>query len=429
MLRRVDLRGARADLRAALAPPVAQSDPAVREAVRAILDAVRDRGAAAVRELTRRYDGCDLGDPRVPPDEVDAARRAVDADVTRALVAAADAVRGYHERQVGPDPEPFTRDGVTVRDVVRPVARAGLYVPGGRASYPTTVLMTAIPARLAGVGGIVLCVPPDRGGNVAAEVLAAAAIAGVDEVWRIGGAQAVGAMAYGAGGLAPVDVIVGPGNAYVAAAKHEVSGRVGTESMAGPSEVVVIADASVPPAWVAADLFAQAEHGPGGLAVLVSDDESVLDAVDAAVADALAREPRRAEIEVTLRPGGRSVLVRDGAQALAVANAVAPEHLQIMTRDAAQLVDGVENAGAVFVGPYGTAVLGDYAVGTNHVLPTGATARFASALRVDDFRKHIHVVEVSAAGFAALAPTAETIAAVEGLAAHRRALRERHMRT
>jgi len=425
VLRRCDLRTTSADLRLALDPPVAQADPAVLGATRAVIAAVQARGAEAVRELTHRFDGCDLADPRVSDDDLHAALDLIDPTLRAALTEAADAIRAYHSRQVGEPEAAFERNGLIVTDIVRPVARAGCYVPGGRASYPSTVLMTAIPAALAGVGRVVLCVPPDRDGNVAPAVLAAAALAGVHEVWRIGGAQAVAAMAYGAGELEPVDVIVGPGNAYVAAAKREVAGMVHTESMAGPSELVVIADASVKPEWLVADLFAQAEHGPGGLAVVVSWEETVLDAIDVAIADALANEPRRAEIESTFATGGRSVLVRDAAQAIAVSNAVAPEHLQIAAEDAHTLVEGIQSAGAVFIGAYGTAVLGDYAVGTNHVLPTGGTARFASALRVDDFRKHIHVVDVSASAFASIAPVAETIAASEGLAAHGRAVTER----
>ncbi|MFZ4586068.1 MAG: histidinol dehydrogenase, partial [Acidimicrobiia bacterium] len=426
VLRRLDLRAVNENLRAALDPPVSQADPEVVDAARSVIEAVRTQGLAAVRELTQRFDGCDLADPRVPDDDLQTALDIIDPALRSALHNAADAIRAYHSRQVGQGATPFERNGLTVTDIVRPVARAGLYVPGGRASYPSTVLMTAIPAALAGVERIVLCVPPDRDGTVAPAVLAAAAIAGVHEVWRIGGAQAIAAMAYGAGYLQPVDVIVGPGNAYVAAAKREVAGMVHTESMAGPSELVVIADGTASPAWIAADLFAQAEHGPGGLAVVVSWDESVLDAIDAAISTALDTEPRRAEIESTFSTGGRSVLVRDSVQAMAVSNAVAPEHLQIAVADAIALVESVESAGAVFLGAYGTAVLGDYAVGTNHVLPTGGTARFASALRVDDFRKHIHVVEVPESAFNAIAPIVETIAAAEGLAAHERAVRDRH---
>jgi histidinol dehydrogenase len=253
--------------------------------------------------------------------------------------------------------------------------------------------------------------PPDA-------TLAAAALTGVDEVYRIGGAQAIAAMAYGTDTIAPVDVIVGPGNAYVALAKREVAGVVGIDSFAGPSEVVVLADASLPPEFAAADLLAQAEHGPGGSAVLVAWDPAVIDAVNDAIAKLLAEAPRRAEIESTLGTGGRAVLVDDVAAALAVVNEIAPEHLELLVADADALVPGVRNAGAVFCGPWAPAALGDYVAGVNHVLPTARTARFASALRVDTFRKHVHVVRATEAGLAGVAPALEALAAAEGLVAH-----------
>lgn len=425
MLRRIDRRGASDDHRRALDPPNSSADPAVIEVVRAVIAEVRAGGDAALRSLTQRFDGIDLEDVRVPTGELLRAPDEIDTDLRAALETAASAIHDYHARQMTPEPAPFVRGGVTVRDEIRPVDRAGLYAPGGRAQYPSTVLMTAIPARLAGVPEVVLCVPPDRNGNVAPSVLAAAAIADVDSVYRIGGAQAVAAMAYGTETIAPVDVIVGPGNAYVAAAKREVSGIVGMESMAGPSELVVIADEHADPEWIAVDLFAQAEHGPGGLAVVVSWNEAQLDAIDAAITTALEAEPRRDEITSTLRSGGRAVLVSEPHDAAAVSNAIAPEHLQIMTSDPEALVPLIRSAGAVFCGQYGSAVLGDYAVGTNHVLPTGGTARFSSALRVDNFRKHIHVVMIDETGMRAVGPVVETIAAVEGLSAHERAARVR----
>ena len=259
-----------------------------------------------------------------------------------------------------------------------PVARAGLYVPGGRASYPSTVLMTAIPARVAGVAELALCVPPDRDGAVPPATLAAAALAGVDEVYRVGGAQAIAALAYGTETIRATDVIVGPGNVYVALAKREVAGVVGIESYAGPSEVVVVADATAPPELAAVDLLAQAEHGPGGSAVLITWLEPVADAVADAVEKLLADAPRRAEIEATLSSGGRIVLVDGPDAALAAANAIAPEHLELMTADPEALLGSVRNAGAVFLGPWAPAVVGDYVAGVNHVLPTARTARYAS---------------------------------------------------
>ena len=283
-----------------------------------------------------------------------------------------------------------------LRELVVPVDRAGLYVPGGRATYPSTVLMTAIPARVAGVPEIALCVPPDRDGRVPHATLAAAALVGVDEVYRVGGAQAIAALAYGTETIRPVDVIVGPGNVYVAAAKREVAGIVGIESLAGPSELVVVADdtrrsrSASPPTSLA-----QAEHGPGGAAILVTWDDDVADAVDAARRRQLAPTRRaRAEIEATLhrgRPRGPRRRRRRGDRRRS--NAIAPEHLELITADPdVRCVPLVRNAGAVFCGPWSPAVVGDYVAGVNHVLPTARTARFASALRVDTFRKHVHVV-------------------------------------
>lgn len=272
---------------------------------------------------------------------------------------------------------------------------------------------------------VVLCVPPGPDGEIPDAVLAAAELAGVDEIYCVGGAQAVAAMAYGTESVAPVDVIVGPGNAYVAEAKRQVFGTVGIDSLAGPSEVVVVADDTVDPAWVAADLLAQAEHGPGGMATLVTWVPELADRVELALDALLATTTRRAEAESTLRSGGRIVLVDGAERAVDAANAIAPEHLQLMCRQASVLVTLVRNAGAVFVGPLGSAVLGDYAVGTNHVLPTGGSARFASALRVDDFTKRVHIVHVTDEGFARLAPVARVIAEEEGLLGHADALRIR----
>jgi histidinol dehydrogenase len=265
-------------------------------------------------------------------------------------------------------------------------------------------------------------VPPDADGNVPAPTLAAAALVGVTEVHRIGGAQAVAAMAYGTESIRPVDVIAGPGNRFVALAKREVAGTVGIDSFAGPSEVVVVADRTVSAEFAAADLLAQAEHGPGGAAVLVTWDPEVAEATDAAVAALLADAPRREEISASLASGGRLVLVDDAVAALDVVNAIAPEHLELLTADPDALLPLVRNAGAVFLGPWAPAALGDYVAGVNHVLPTARTARFASALRVDTFRKRVHVVEATEAGLAALAPYAEAIATAEGLDAHARSI-------
>jgi histidinol dehydrogenase len=421
MLERLDLRAHTGDLRSVLArPEVADADgAAVLAAVRTIVADVRTRGDAALRELTERFDGCRVDDLRVPVEALPAAFEHVPEEFAAALIFAHDQIRSYHETQLTETADrPYERNGVVVREEVRPVDRAGLYAPGGRAPLASSVLMTAVPARVAGVAEIALCVPPGRDGEVPAAMLAAAHLAGVTEVYRVGGAQAIAALAYGTESIAPVDVIVGPGNRYVALAKREVAGTVGIESTAGPSELVAIADATVPADWVAIDLMAQAEHGPDGAAVLVTWDDDVADAVAEALAVRTAASGRRTEIEATMASGGRIVLVRDAAQAVEVANVIAPEHLQLLCADAEALVPLVRNAGAVFCGAYAPAAVGDYVAGVNHVLPTARTARFASALRVDDFQKHIHVVTVGADALTKLAPHVQAFAAVEGLETH-----------
>ncbi|MCC6338971.1 MAG: histidinol dehydrogenase [Acidimicrobiia bacterium] len=396
----------------------------VEEAVRGILADVRDRGDAAVRELTERFDGCRLETSLVDPAEAEAAWEGAGGALRGWLEHAARRIRAYHEAQAAAaGPVVLDSEGVRVEEVIRPVERAGLYVPGGRAAYPSTVLMTAVPAAVAGVGERVLCVPPGPDGAVAPPTLAAARLAGVEEIHRIGGAQAVAAMAYGTGSIRPVDVVVGPGNAYVDVAKRLVAaeGVVGIDGPAGPSEVVVVADASVDPAWVAADLAAQAEHGPGGTIALVAWDESVVTAVGEALDALVAASERHDEIRGTLAAGGTGILVAGEAAALAVVNRLAPEHLQLMVADPESLLGGVRHAGAVFCGAFAPAALGDYAAGANHVLPTGRSARFSSALRVDTFRRHVHVVRADPAGAAALAPVVSGIARAEGLVEHARA--------
>jgi len=420
MLARSDLRGV-ADPVSALAPP--PDDPGPVEAVREILAAVRDRGDAAVRELTERFDGCRVDDLRVAPAALTAALAAVSRETRRALDHAHGEIAAYHAAQRS-DGFTLDRGGIRLTERVVPVRRAGCYVPGGRATYPSTVLMTAVPARIAGVAEIALCVPPGPDGRVPDVTLAAAAVAGVDEVYRIGGAQAIAALAYGTESVPAVDVIVGPGNAYVALAKRELAGAgvVGIDGFAGPSEVAIVADGTAEPTWIAADLLAQAEHGPGGAAVLVTWDPAVADAVDAAVATLLADAPRRADIEATLGSGGRALLVDDVDAAARVVDILAPEHLELVCDGADDLALRIRNAGAIFVGPFAPAALGDYVAGVNHVLPTARSARFTGALRVDTFCKHVHVVTADATGFAAVAGPLVALATEEGLAEHARSV-------
>ena len=426
VLERLDLRGV--DDLAGLLPRPSMGGEEPLAAVREILGEVRERGDAAVREYTARFDGVDTATSLVPTEELHAALVSLPPEVREALELAESRIAEHHRVQLTGEVRHDDR-GIRIRSFRRPVGRAGCYVPGGRAAYPSTLLMTAVPARVAGVPEVVVCVPPDRAtGRVSPVTLAAAAVAGVEEVHAIGGAQAVGAMAYGTESVAPVDVICGPGNAYVALAKAEVAGTVGVAAaFAGPSEVVVIADGTVPPEFAAIDVILQAEHGPDGLAWLITWDPSVADAVSEAVDRLTAAAPRRDAIAATLSGGGYAVVVDDPAAALRVANLVAPEHLELLCADAESLVERVDNAGAVFLGPWSPASVGDYLAGPSHVLPTYGSARFASALTVDDFLKHHHVISVEPGAYdpGGVAGAVETLARAEGLDAHADSIRLR----
>jgi histidinol dehydrogenase len=424
-LSRIDLRGVAADSLTDALPGLSLDVAFPSGPVREILDEVRHGGDEAVRELTLRFDKVDIADSRVPQEEVQDALERIDPDLKKALKVAYQRILDYHRHEQAPLGV-FSSGSLTVEHILSPMRRAGLYAPGGRAKYPSTVLMCAVPAQVAGVGELVLCVPPSPDGHIAVETLAAAAIAGVGEVRAVGGAQAIAAMAYGTATLKAVDVIVGPGNSYVAEAKRQLSGVVGVPSaFAGPSEVVVVADGSIPVTWTAVDLVVQAEHGPDGLAWLITWSESVADEVSKAVDEIVAASPRRADLESTLASGGYAVLVDGPEQAMAVANHVAPEHLELQTSDPRGLLALVKSAGAVFLGPYSPASVGDYVAGPNHVLPTARTARFSSALRVDDFRTHIHAVTVDSGSLEELAPHVIAMAEAEGLPAHAESVRLR----
>jgi len=426
VLKRLDLRGVSGDLRGRLPRPAAQVEPPIEE-VRALLAAVRERGDEALRELTARFDEAEIDELRVPPAEVAAALDAIDPALRAALEVAHRNITAYHEAQRHPDAE-HRNGGILVRELQRPVDRAACYVPSALAPLVSTVLMTAIPAKVAGVPEVVLVTSPQPDGSVAPGILAAAALAGVDEVYRVGGPAVIGALAYGTESIRPVDVIVGPGSARVAQAKREVAsaGLVGVPSaFAGPSEVVVVADATTPAEWAAMDVVLQAEHGPDGLAWLITWDEAVADAVTVAVAEIVPASPRRQHLEATLAEGGYAVVCDDPEQALAVANAIAPEHLELLVEDPDALLPLVRHAGAVFCGAYAPASVGDYLAGPNHVLPTYGSARFSGALRVDDFLKHIHVVSMGAEALAEVAEHVEVLATYEGLDAHARSVRLR----
>lgn len=424
MLRTLDLRGQGVEISGTLPRPGAPGAD-VAEAVASIIAEVRSGGDRALRELTKRFDGVELGDLEIPTEDIAAALRRISPELRRALETAWERLCAYNRLEWGL-PAPYSTPGVTVSHLEVAVERAGCYAPGGLARYPSSVLMCAAPAKVAGVQSLVLCVPPTKAGTIDDATLAAAAIAGYDEVYPLGGAQAIAAMALGTESLARVDVIVGPGNAYVAEAKRQLSGEVGVaSSFAGPSEVVVVADTSTPAELAAIDLMVQAEHGPDGMAWLITCDEHLGIAVDAALDALVTASPRRAELEATLGSNGVLCLVDGPDAAMAVANEVAPEHLELLVADYAALLPLVRAAGAVFCGLMAPASLGDYAAGPNHILPTNRSARFSSALRPDDFRRHIHVVEVTDEGFMSLADTVEILAVAEGLEAHADSVRKR----
>lgn len=395
----------------------------VDAAVTAILADVRTRGDAALIELSRRFDGLDLAAAgiAVGAEEVEAAWRACDGATIAALTLARDRIRDHHQRQL-PRSERY-RDavGVELGDRWTAVESVGLYVPGGLASYPSSVLMNAVPAAVAGVPRIVMVVPSPNG-VLNPLVLAAAKLAGVSEIYRIGGAQAVAALAYGTATIAPVAKIVGPGNAYVAAAKRQVFGAVGIDSIAGPSEVLVIADADNDPEWIAADLLAQAEHDTAAQSILMTDDAGLADAVVAAVERQLATLPKKDIAGESWRQFGAVIVLGSLEEAPALADRIAAEHLEISTRDAEKLAERIRNAGAIFLGKLTPEVIGDYVAGSNHVLPTARSARFSSGLGVLDFMKRTSILKLDPRALADLGPAAMTLAAAEGLEAHRRSV-------
>jgi len=426
----LDLRGTDTSdphaLRSVLPRPAAAEEPPI-EQVRAVIERVRADGDEALRAMTKEFDGVEIDDVRVDPDEVVSAPERIAPALRAALEAAHENITAYHRAQVH-DPARYERDGMVVRELVRPVDRAGLYVPSALAPLLSTALMTAVPAKVAGVPETAMCTAPGPDGRVDDGILAAAAIAGVDEVFRVAGPAAIAALAHGTASIRPVDVIVGPGSARVAQAKREVASRglVGVpSSFAGPSEVVVIADRAANVDDVAVDVVLQAEHGPDGLAWLVCWDDEVAAAVDEAVARIVEGSPRRQHIEATLADAGYAVLVDGPEAAVAVANVIAPEHLELQVSDPEALLPDVKHAGAVFCGPWSPASVGDYAAGPNHVLPTYGSARFSGALRVDDFCKHVHVVTLDEGALRTLAPHVQAMAEAEGLAAHADSVRQR----
>lgn len=398
---------------------------AIRESVEAILQAVQDTGDAAVRELTEKFDGVRLDSFLVAPEEIDEATKKVGPEFMAVLQEAADNIRTYHQRQVQKTWMDTFRPGVRLGAKFTPIQRVGVYVPGGTAAYPSTVLMDTIPAHVAGVPSIAVFTPPAKDGSVNPYILAAAHVAGATEIYKVGGAQGIAAAAFGTESIPPVFKIVGPGNAYVAMAKRLVFGTVGIDMIAGPSEVGILADHDANPVWVAADLLAQAEHDRRAAVFLVTPSAALAHAVEAEVQRQLEELPRKEIAAASVQNHAKVFITKDKDQAVSIMNLIAPEHLEIEFSDAEAYVDKIINAGAIFIGSYATEPLGDYFAGPNHTLPTMGTAAFSSPLGVYDFVKRSSLLQYNKEAFEAVADKVIRFANVEGLQAHGLAVRRR----
>jgi histidinol dehydrogenase len=407
-----------------------EADADVARDVAAIVARVRSEGDAALRDLTRKFDGFDLDASGWFIDRADclAAWEGLEPRLRDALELAAERIAAYHIKQKPEDSESIDDAGVRLGARWRAVDAAGVYVPGGRAAYPSSVLMNAIPARAAGVGRLVMVTPTPKG-EINQLVLAAAHIAGVDEIWRIGGAQAIAALAYGTASIAPVDVITGPGNAWVAEAKRQLYGVVGIDMVAGPSEIVVVADAANDPEWIAADLLSQAEHDPTSQSILFTDDAAFADKVVEAVDRQIAELTTAATARASWDANGAIVVVPALADAIPLVDRLAPEHLELACDNAEALFQQVRHAGSIFIGRHTPEAIGDYVAGPNHVLPTGRRARFASGLSVLDFMKRTSFLALDEASLAAIGPAAVALAEAEGLPAHAKSVAIRLART
>lgn len=397
------------------------------DAVRPIVEAVRDRGRDAIVELTEKFDGVTLTELRVPSDALGEALASLDPGVRAALEEAIARARRVHEAQRRPDERVDVAPGAVVTERWLPVGRVGLYVPGGLVAYPSSVVMNVVPAQVAGVASLAVASPPkaEFGGRPNPAVLAACALLGVDEVYAVGGAQAVAMFAYGIEGVPRVDLVTGPGNIYVAAAKRLVRGVVGIDAEAGPTEIGILADSTADPDHLAADLIAQAEHDELAACLLVTDDEKLLDAVDSALAPRVAATRHRERVEKALAGQSSYVLVADLEQGLEVVDAWGAEHLEVITADAPDVAARVRNAGAIFVGAYSPVSLGDYLAGSNHVLPTGGTARHTSGLSVGSFMRGIHVIDYTRDALAAVGDHIAALGGAEDLLAHVEAVQTR----
>lgn len=392
--------------------------------VQEILDSVRAKGDKALLELTKKFDKADLRSLMVSKEEIDEAVDNVPKDVKDAISTCIENVRRFHRSQWS-TPAEFHREGLELGRIYVPLGTVGIYVPGGKASYPSTVIMASVPARTAGVKRIVVCTPPDKDGKISDAVLCACQMCGISEVFKVGGAQAIGAMAFGTRTVPRVDKIVGPGNVYVVTAKEIVRDEVGVDFVAGPSEILIIADEHADPSFIAADLIAQAEHDEDAFCALVTSSERIANAVVEEVKKELEGYERRAIISKALERHGQIIIVDDLDKAFEISNAIAPEHLSVMVKGPKRYLEKVKNAGSVFLGDFSTVAAGDYCTGPNHILPTGGQAREVSGLSVDDFFKRIYYQNVSKDELRRLRKTITTMAGVEGLEAHKRSIEKR----
>lgn len=406
---------------------VSQRDVAyvsVEESVKKVLNDVSERGDAALREYELRFDGVQIDDFAVTAEEIDAAVAAVGAEYVRILKRAAANIERFHRAQIRSDFS-MNYDGITVGERFIPVQSAGLYVPGGTARYPSSVLMNCVPAKLAGVQNIIICTPPSKDGRIPDGILAAAKVAGADKVYKVGGAQAIAAMAYGTESIPKVDKIVGPGNVYVATAKKLVQGICGIDMIAGPSEILVIADETANADWLAADLLSQAEHDKLASAIMITDSEALATAVSAAVEKRLEKLPRREIATASIKNNGKIIITESIMQAAELSDRIAPEHLELAVARPEKLLEQIKNAGSVFLGHYTPEATGDYMAGTNHTLPTGGTARFSSPLGVDDFIKKTQFIKMSREALENYYRDIAAFAESEGLNAHAESVKAR----
>ena len=406
---------------------VSQRDVAyvsVEESVKKVLNDVSERGDAALREYELRFDGVQIDDFAVTAEEIDAAVAAVGAEYVRILKRAAANIERFHRAQIRSDFS-MNYDGITVGERFIPVQSAGLYVPGGTARYPSSVLMNCMPAKLAGVQNIIICTPPSKDGRIPDGILAAAKVAGADKVYKVGGAQAIAAMAYGTESIPKVDKIVGPGNVYVATAKKLVQGICGIDMIAGPSEILVIADETANADWLAADLLSQAEHDKLASAIMITDSEALATAVSAAVEKRLEKLPRREIAAESIKNNGKIIITESIMQAAELSDRIAPEHLELAVARPEKLLEQIKNAGSVFLGHYTPEATGDYMAGTNHTLPTGGTARFSSPLGVDDFIKKTQFIKMSREALENYYRDIAAFAESEGLNAHAESVKAR----